>query len=269
MSDTLFTTIEIETNSEGVCTLLLNRPEVHNAFNEIMIDEITRALARLEADNTVRVLCIQGSGRSFCAGADLNWMQRTADYSIEQNYNDAMRMAKMMHSLYSFSKPTVAFVHGVIFGGGVGLIACCDIVIADSTATFSLSEVKLGLVPAVIGPYVVNAMGPRIARRYMLSAERFDATAAQRSGLVHECVEATATPAKQRQLMQDLLACGPRAQQVAKLHVINNLSMKIKDDIQTQTAELIASVRASDEGREGVGAFLEKRPPSWRKPCQD
>ncbi len=264
MSGTQFSTIQIEVDSEGVGTLLLNRPKVHNAFNETMINEISQALEQLDKDYTIRVLCIQGAGRSFCAGADLNWMKRTANYSADQNYRDAMQMAKMMHSLYRFSKPTVAIVHGAIFGGGVGLVACSDIVIAEDTAIFCLSEVKLGLIPAVIGPYVVNAMGPRIAKRYILSAERFDATTARRSGLVHECVDAAALPAMQRQLVDDLLACGPQAQHVAKSHVIDNLSMPITDDLQTHTADLIATIRASDEGREGISAFLEKRHPNWR-----
>ena len=265
MADFQFETIDIDINAEGVCTLSLNRPEVHNAFNETMIDDLSQALEQLENDDSVRVLCLQGHGKSFCAGADLNWMKRTADYTAEENHNDALRMAKMMHQLYSFPKPTLAIVHGAIFGGGVGLVACCDIVIADQSATFSLSEVKLGLIPAVIGPYVVNAMGPRIGKRYILSGERFDAAAAHHAGLVHECVDADAVGGVVTRLLSELLACGPYAQQVAKDHVIKNLSPPMDGNIQHHSANLIANIRASQEGREGVNAFLTKRSPDWRK----
>lgn len=265
MSHSNFSTIELTVNSDGVCFLVLNRPEVHNVFNESMIEEIARALNQLKENESVRVLCISGAGNSFCAGADLNWMKRTSEFTAEENYNDAMRMARMMHLLYSFPKPTLAVVHGAVFGGGVGLVACCDIAISDSSAVFSLSEVKLGLIPAVIGPYVVNALGPRNAHRYFLTGEKFDAAVAHRTNLVHECVDSDRLSATQTRLLQDLLSCGPNAQRIAKSLIIDSLSPQLDGAIQTQTAGLIAKVRASDEGREGISAFLDKRRPVWHK----
>ncbi len=260
-----FSTIEIEVNDDGIGSLLLNRPEVHNAFNEIMIEEIADALQHLQADDEIRVLRLKGAGASFCAGADLNWMKRTAEYVQEENYRDAMRMADMMHALYRFPKPTVAVVHGAVFGGGVGLIACCDIVIADSSTVFSLSEVRLGLIPAVIGPYVVNAMGSRVAKRYILTGERFDAGAAHRSGLIHEVHEPDDLPESESRILRELLASGPNAQKVAKALIVDRLSAAMDGEIQAHTANLISGMRASDEGREGVGAFLSKRRPRWRE----
>lgn len=260
-----FESIKVDVTPEGICTLLLNRPNVHNAFDEFMIEDITNALQQLRANETVRILCVKGAGASFCAGANLNWMKRTAEYAQEENYRDAMKMAHMMYSLYSFPKPTVAVVHGAVYGGGVGLIACCDIVLAESSTVFSLSEVKLGLIPAVIGPYVVNAMGPRIAKRYILTGERFDASAARRAGLVHESSEAELLAESEAELMRELLSCGPNAQKVAKSLVIDKFSPSMGEEIQKHTAALISSIRASEEGKEGVGAFLEKRSPAWRK----
>ncbi|MXW47233.1 MAG: hypothetical protein F4Z97_01040 [Gammaproteobacteria bacterium] len=260
-----FETIKIDVTPEGACTLLLNRPKVHNAFDEFMIEDITNALQQLRADEAVRVLCIKGAGASFCAGANLNWMKRTAEYAQEENYRDALRMANMMYSLYSFPKPTVAVVHGAVYGGGVGLIACCDIVLAESSTVFSLSEVKLGLIPAVIGPYVVNAMGTRSAKRYILTGERFDASAACRSGLVQESTDAELLAESEAEIMRELLSCGPNAQKVAKSLVIEKFSPSMGEEIQKHTAGLISKIRASEEGKEGVGAFLDKRSPAWRK----
>ncbi len=264
MSSDGYHTIRIDVNSAGVCTLLLNRPEVHNAFDEMMIEEITNALQQLQADDTIRVLCVKGAGTSFCAGADLNWMKRSADRAADENYRDALRMADMMYALYSFSRPTLGVVHGSIFGGGVGLVACCDVVIAESASIFSLSEVKLGLIPAVIGPYVVNAMGPRTGRRYILTGERFDAAAAHRSNLIHETIHKDELPAAEARMLRELLAAAPQAQKAAKGLIAGALSPAMDGDIRTHTAELIAEIRASDEGREGVGAFLAKRRPNWR-----
>lgn len=260
-----FETIKCDVTPEGVCTLLLNRPKVHNAFDEFMIEDITNALQQLRANEAVRILCIKGAGASFCAGANLNWMKRTAEYAQEENYRDAMQMANMMNSLYSFPKPTVAVVHGAVYGGGVGLIACCDIVLAERSTVFSLSEVKLGLIPAVIGPYVVNAMGTRIAKRYILTGERFDASAAYRSGLVHESTDAELLAESEAEIMQELLSCAPNAQEVAKSFVIERFSPSMGKEIQKHTAALISKIRASEEGKEGVGAFLDKRSPAWRK----
>ncbi len=260
-----FETIKLDVSPQGICTLLLNRPKVHNAFDEFMIEDITNALQQLRANEAVRILCIKGAGASFCAGANLNWMQRTAEYAQEENYRDAMHMANMMNSLYSFPKPSVAVAHGAVYGGGVGLIACCDIVLAESSTVFSLSEVKLGLIPAVIGPYVVNAMGTRSAKRYILTGERFNASAACRSGLVHESIDAELLGESEAEIMRELLSCGPDAQKVAKSLVIEKFSPSMGEDIQEHTAALISKIRASEEGKEGVGAFLEKRSPAWRK----
>ncbi len=265
MSIGIYETIEMSVSSNGICTLTLNRPKVHNAFDESMIADITHALEQLRDDESVRVLSINGSGRSFCAGADLNWMRRTAEYDAQDNFDDAMRMAEMMHALYSFPGPTVAVVHGAVFGGGVGLIACCDIVIADDSTVFSLAEVRLGLIPAVIGPYVVNAMGSRIAKRYILSGERFDTASAYRSGLVHEYAHTDALSQVQKKVFNELLASGPNAQRIAKQLIIDRLSANVSGEIQQHTATLISNLRASQEGREGVSAFLEKRHPGWKQ----
>lgn len=265
MSHSKFSTIELDVDCDGVYTLKLNRPKVHNVFNETMIEEITQALEQLKDDESVRVLCISGVGKSFCAGADLNWMKRTSEYTAEENYNDAMRMARMMHLLYSFPRPTLGIVHGAVFGGGVGLVACCDIVIADHSTVFSLSEVKLGLIPAVIGPYVVNALGPRIARRYILTGERFDAATAHRTGLVHECVDSAKLSKTRTLFLHELLSCGPNAQKTAKKLIIDSLSPQMDGAIQAHTANLISQLRSSDEGKEGIGSFLTKRRPNWNK----
>ncbi len=264
MSSKDFNTIRLETSRTGIYTLRLNRPEVHNAFNELMIEEISSALEQLKEDTSIRVLCVKGTGRSFCAGADLNWMQRSSHYASAENYHDAMQMAQMMYALYSFPRPTVATVHGAVFGGGVGLVACCDIVISDQSAKFSLSEVKLGLIPSVIGPYVVNAIGPRVAKRYFLTGERFDAATARSTGLVHECGDSQAIPEIESRILDELLSSGPAAQFAAKSLISNFLTRQIDDELQMYTARLISIIRASQEGQEGVEAFLAKRHPNWR-----
>ena len=261
---TEFDTIDLDLSKDGIATLRLNRPQVSNAFDDRMILEITQALAILQNNSSVRVLCLIGSGKNFCAGADLNWMKRTADCSPEENYADALRLSEMMSNLYRFSKPTVVVAHGAVFGGGVGLVACCDIVIADATTVFCLSEVRLGLVPAVISPYVVSAMGARIAKRYILTGERFSASQAYISGLVHECVAAEQIPQTRARILQELLSCGPESQQVAKAHITEHLSLSIDSETCKRTADLISKVRASDEGKEGISAFLSKRHPAWR-----
>ena len=254
----------IDTDSRGVATITLNRPDVHNAFNSELIAELRSAFLALDADATVRVILLTGAGKSFSAGADLNWMKRSATFSAEENQQDAMALSDMLATINNCSKPTLAFVNGAAFGGGVGLAACCDIVVALSTAAFSLSEVKLGLTPATISPYVVRAIGERAARRYFLTAERFDGIEARRIGLAHE----TAQTVDEAQMIADgligyLLSGGPVAQAASKTLIRMVADSDITDDLRRKTAQLIAERRTSDEGQEGLSAFLEKRKPNW------
>ncbi len=259
-----FETIRTAMQGRGAGLITLNRPEVHNAFNETMIAELSRALAIFCGDDSLRTLTIAGAGKSFCAGADLNWMRRTADFSEQQNYADALRMAAMLDRLQTFPKPTIAVVHGNVFGGGVGLAACCDIAIAEQSAVFSLSEVKLGLIPATISPYVSAAIGSRHSRRYFLTGERFDAATAQKIGLIHEYGDGAAIREIEAHLMTCLLAGGPQAQTAAKQLIQELLTApQIDASLRQAAAKSIASARASAEGREGIRAFLEKREPRW------
>ncbi len=249
----------------GRATLTLNRPEVHNAFDDAMIAAMTKALKRLDADDNIRVVLLSARGKNFSAGADLGWMRRSADYSFEQNRDDALALAELMKTLDRLSKPTIAQVHGAVYGGGVGLVACCDVVLATPKASFCLSEVKLGLIPAVISPYVVAAIGQRAARRYFLTAELFSAEEALRLGLVHEIVEQDALQLRGDQLSRHLLGNAPQAMAEAKQLVKEVANSVIDDAFIAFTAGRIAEIRASKEGREGLGAFLEKRKPSWSK----
>ena len=249
--------------NDTVAVVVLARPDVHNAFDETLIAELTRTLAALDADPGVRVVVLAGQGRSFCAGADLNWMQRMAAYGHAENLADAGALANMLATLDRMAKPTIARVHGAAYGGGVGLVACCDIAIAAQEATFSLSEAKLGLIPATIGPYVVAAIGARQARRYFLSAERFTAAEALRIGLVHDVVPGDAIDERLDTLIDALLVAGPRAQAESKALIRSVAARRIDDAVIADTVEWIAGVRASPEGREGVAAFLERRRPAW------
>jgi methylglutaconyl-CoA hydratase len=248
---------------DGVAVVTLARPEVHNAFDEVLIAELTATLKTLDADAAVRVVVLAGQGRSFCAGADLGWMQRMAGYSHAENLADAGALAAMLATLDRMGKPTIARVHGAAYGGGVGLVACCDIAVAAEEATFALSEVKLGLIPATIGPYVVAAIGARQARRYFLTAERFTAAEALRIGLVHDVVPAAAVDRRVDALIDALRAAGPRAQAEAKALVRAVSSRPVDDAVIADTVARIAAVRASAEGREGVAAFLQRRPAAW------
>jgi methylglutaconyl-CoA hydratase len=261
MNDTLHSTID----AAGIATLTLNRPELHNAFDDGLIAALLAELRRLAADPRLRLLVLCASGKSFSAGADLGWMRRTADYSRQENLADALQLAELMRTLDSFPRPTLALVQGAAFGGGVGLVACCDIAIAAETASFCLSEVKLGLIPAVISPYVIAAIGLRQARRYVLSAERFDAHEARRFGLVHEVVPAGELAARGCELCAQLLRNGPEAMAAGKQLVAAVARGPLDETLIRGTALRIAAVRASAEGREGLAAFLEKRQPSWVK----
>ena len=252
-----------EIDEHGRATLTLNRPEMHNAFDDTLISALTSELKRLERDKSVRVVLLAARGKSFSSGADLNWMRRMADYSFEENLADAMALAELMKTLANLTKPTIALVQGVAIGGGVGLVACCDIAIASESVSFCLSEVKLGLIPAVISPYVTEAIGSRATRRYFLTAERFDAFEAHRLGLVHEVVKPDELNARVETLSHLLLKNGPHAMTSVKALVAEVAMSALDDDLIADTAERIAEIRASDEGREGLSAFLEKRKPNW------
>ena len=259
------TSILTKIDPRGIATLTMNRPEIHNAFDDTLIVALTQELKRLEADASVRVLVLRASGKSFSAGADLGWMRRMADYSREENLADALALASLMQTLNTLKKPTVALVQGAAYGGGVGLVACCDIALANRRATFCLSEVKLGLIPAVISPYVVEAIGARAARRYFQSAEVFDAAEAHRLGLVHEVVAAEELEVAAERLVGALLNNGPCAMVAAKELVARVCSGPIDESMIRDTAGRIAGTRASAEGKDGLSAFLEKRKPMWVK----
>jgi len=257
-------TVLISIDERGVARLTLNRPEVHNAFDDALIAELTKAFQRLADDADVRVIVITANGKSFSAGGDLNWMRRTAAYSFEENLSDAEGLAAMLKALNELPKPTVALVQGAAYGGGVGLIAACDIVAATERAVFCLSEVKLGLIASVISPYVKAAIGESWARRYTMTAEPFDAERACAIGLVHDVVaDDAALDAMGEHLIGLLLNNGPAAMAGVKDLIGYLRGCGIDEDVIAETAVRIARVRASDEGREGVTAFLEKRRPSW------
>jgi methylglutaconyl-CoA hydratase len=248
----------------GIGIITLNRPERHNAFDDVLIAELSTAIGRMSADPAVRVLVISSTGKSFCAGADLNWMKRAADYSSEENLRDARALAEMLRRLAQCPKPTIARVQGPAFGGGVGLLACCDVAISTFDAEFSLTEVKLGLIPAVISPHVIAAIGERYARRYMLTAERFSAAEAYRIGLLHELVtDATALDEAVGEVVDALLNNAPEAMAECK-QLISAVAWKpLSPEVIEDTAQRITRLRASAEGREGMSAFLEKRKPRW------
>ena len=252
-----------EITDDGVAWVVLTRPEVHNAFNDRLIDELTTALHGIGTDDRVHVVVLSSKGRSFSAGADLNWMLRMSRNTEDENLEDARALARLMQTLDTLPKPTIALVQGAAIGGGVGLAACCDIAVAAETASFCLSEVKLGLIPAVIGPYVVAAIGERAARRYFLTAETFSARQAMALGLVHEVVPDEAFEDAGRRIIRALMKGGPNAQAAAK-DLIRAIAQRPRDDdLIEDTAVRIARLRASDEAREGIAAFLEKRKPGW------
>jgi len=257
-----FETLDVDVRN-NVGLVALNRPELHNAFNETLIAELTAVLRALDADASVRAVVLTGHGKSFCAGADLNWMKKMAGYGAAENLADAQALALMLRTLNGLSKPTVACVRGAAFGGGVGLVACCDIAVAAHDAIFSLSEAKLGLIPATISPYVIEAIGARQARRYFLTAERFAAAEAFRIGLVHDIVPGPELDGRINELLGDLLVAGPAAQLECKALIRGVAHRPIDADVIAGTAEHIAAVRSSPEGKEGVAAFLGKRPPKW------
>ena len=249
----------------GISWLTLNRPQVHNAFDDALIAALTQALEQADADSTVRAVVLTGNGSCFSAGADLHWMRGMADASEQENRDDSLHLARLMRVLQFLSKPTIARVNGSAYGGGVGLVACCDIAIGVDTAKFALSEVKLGLVPAVISPYVIAAIGMREARRLFITGEVFDAATATRIGLLHSAVPAPELDETVERQLYLLAKAGPHAQREAKQLAlrIGGASLEQAERIDEANAELIARLRVSAEGQHGLGAFLDKRAPAW------
>ena len=257
-----FQALQIELTGP-VATLWMNRPDLHNAFDEILIAELTAACIALDEDQDVRVVILAGRGKSFSAGADLNWMKRAANNGIDDNLNDARALANMLRTLAEMKKPTIARVQGAALGGGMGLAAACDIAIASTKAVFATSEVKFGIIPSAISPYVLRAIGPRQASRYFQSAERIDATRAREIGLVHETVEAEALDTKVQEIVSALLQGGPLAQTAAKELIRAVDGQMINHTLVEDTAHRIAHLRTTPEAREGIAAFLDKRQPNW------
>ncbi|HEY6234392.1 MAG TPA: enoyl-CoA hydratase/isomerase family protein [Candidatus Elarobacter sp.] len=256
-------TLELESR-DRVATLWMNRADAHNAFNEALIKELTEAFERFDEDDAVRVVVLAGRGKSFSAGADLDWMKRAAAYAAEDNRRDARLLAKMYKTIHRLTKPTVARVHGAALGGGVGLAAVCDIVVASTQASFATTEVKLGIIPAVISPYVIVAIGERQARRYFLTGERMDAQEAHRIGLAHVVVKPDDLDAKVAEIADALAANGPAAQAAVKDLIARVAGYPIDDKLIEDTAQRIAIARATPEAKEGIAAFLERRKPRWQ-----
>ena len=252
-------------DSRGVAQVTLNNPDKHNAFDDQMIIELTNAFNALAANANVRIMLLKSEGKSFSAGADLDWMKRMASYSYQQNLNDARALAAMLKALHQMPIPTIARVQGAAFGGAVGLISCCDIALASSNASFALSEVKIGLVPSTISPYVIAAIGERHAKRYFMTAERFDANTALQIELVHEAVEKSLLDDKVEQLVTAILSNGPEAVAVAKQLIFAVSGKPIDSKLIEHTCEVIAGIRVSPQGQEGLSAFLDKRKPNWLK----
>jgi methylglutaconyl-CoA hydratase len=247
---------------EPVATITLNRPNVHNAFNEEMIEELMDAIDRIDRNSRIRVVVITGRGKSFCAGADLNWMRRVKDFSFEENLAESEKLAELMYRIYSMGKPTVARVNGAVIGGGMGIIAACDMVLASTTARFGLSEVKLGLAPAVISPYLIRRVGERVCRELFLTGQRFEAERALSLGLVNRIAPPEELDGTVKEMVELLLTSGLKAMSACKKLMENVPSMTL-EEARPYTARIIASLRKSDEGQEGMASFLEKRKPNW------
>ena len=252
-----------DVDARGIARITLNRPEVHNAFDDALIAGLTAAFAALGGRDDVRAVVLASNGKSFSAGGDLGWMKRMADYTEQENLDDAMALAGLMKTINDLPKPVLGLVQGAAYGGGVGLVACCDIAIASDKASFCLSEVKLGLAPAAISPYVVRAIGAQAARRYFLTAERFDATEAHRLGLVDEIAAPDGLEEAGERMIGYLLAAGPAALAASKVLTRRVEHGAIDEAMMMATAKVIADLRASPEGQEGLAAFFEKRKPNW------
>ena len=251
------------TMHERVATVTLDRPDVRNAFNDATIAELALAFDELGRDEDVRAIILAANGPAFCAGGDLNWMKAMAGYSDAENYDDALKLADMLRTIYMCPKPVVARIQGDCYAGGMGLVAACDIAVAVDGANFCLSEVKLGLIPATISPYVIKAMGENAARRYFLTAERFTAQEAHRIGFIHELTSAADLDAKVAAIIKSLVTNSPNAVMEAKVLVRDMVNLPVSRELMADSARRIAAIRASAEGKEGVASFLEKRKPSW------
>jgi methylglutaconyl-CoA hydratase len=257
-------TLDIRRPSPHVAEVWLNRPEVRNAFNDGVIAELGAAFRTLGADAQLRAIVLGGHGKVFCAGADLSWMRAMADYSWQENHADAQALAEMLWTIYSCPLPVVGRIHGDCYAGGVGLAAACDVIVAAEGASFCLSEARLGLLPATIGPYVLRALGEQASRRYFMTAERFSAQRARELGFVHEVVAGDVIDAKVAEIVAALVANGPAAVKACK-HLVHDLAgLPIDPAVRADTARRIADIRASAEGREGVRSFLDKRAPNWQ-----
>jgi methylglutaconyl-CoA hydratase len=253
----------VEKDDRGVATLTLNRPEIHNAMNAELIELIRSNLEELNNDDNVRVVVLTGAGRSFSAGADLNWMKASAGYSKERNEAEALNLAEMLHRLNTMEKPTLAVVQGSAFAGGLGLISACDIAITADHALFGITEVRIGLIPATISPYLLQVMGANQARRYFLTAERFDAMKAKELGFVSEVVSSETLELKRDEIIVNLLLGAPKALAHSK-QLIRDIDGEVDKALRNETASRIAHLRTTDEGQEGLSSFLEKRKPSWQ-----
>ena len=251
------------TQSGPVARITLTQPDIRNAFSDEVIAEITAAFLDVGARPDVRAVVLAAEGPAFCAGANLHWMRRMAGYTREENVQDAAKLAEMLRVIYECPKPTIARVQGDVYAGGMGLVACCDMAVAVETAGFCLSEVKIGLIPATISPYVIRAMGARAAQRYCLTAERFSAQEALRIGFVHEAVAADQLDAKVDELLKALTSASPHAVRACKRLVLDVAGREIDAHLIAATVDGIADIRTSEEGREGVQSFLNKRKPNW------
>jgi methylglutaconyl-CoA hydratase len=256
-------------DADGNATVVLNRPEVHNAFDPEMVAALTATLKKLESNPRVRAIVLTGAGRSFCAGADIEHMKKTAKFSRAQNLENARATANMLLTLHGLDKPTIACVRGAVRGGGVGLVSACDIALAERGATFRLSEVKLGIIPAMISPYVVAAIGPRHAHRYMLSGEEFDSAEAYRIGLVHDICEEPELSALVGRMLAHLYSSGPAAIAAIKKLIPQVAGVRIDDALMEQVSQRIAAIRVTAEAQEGLSAFLEKRKTAWSAPASE
>ncbi len=257
-----YSTIKVETG-KGIASIVLNRPDIRNAFNEVMIAELTEAFKTASSRDDIRVIILKGEGKSFCAGADLNWMRDVSKYGYEQNYAESYRLSECFYSIYSSPKPTIAVVHGAAIGGANGLLAACDIAVCEDDTVFSLSEVKIGIVPACISPYVIKRVGEYGARELMLTGRRINGREAENYKLVNKSLPADQIDGYTGEMVQMLLTSGPAAITHCKKlidEVVNHIGM---DEALTYTARMIADIRASEEGQEGMAAFLEKRKPKW------
>ena len=259
-----YETLEI-VREAGVATIWMNRPDVHNAFNAQLIADLTTACIALDTDDTVRAVVLAGRGKSFSAGADLNWMKAAGEASEAENFADAMKLAGMLRTLAEMNKPTIARVHGAALGGGMGLASACDICIAGDKAVFATSEVKFGIIPSAISPYVIRAIGERQAYRYFQTAERIGSLRAAKLGLAHEAVAAEALDAKVKEVVAALLQGGPKSQAAAKDLIRAVANRPVSDAVVEDTARRIASLRVTPEAKEGLAAFLDKRPAAWIK----